>query len=396
VTTKLWTNAGENVRVGNLLVQGTIEGATIQTSAPITVTDPTAGTTAQVVASAGTPATAAPKGSLALDGTNGTALVNTDGTAAGWTGVVNTAGYGVFGAGTDGSPTFDGVSAVLGMVPVANVYTLTRALFLDSPTFAAGVVINLAGFPMFVKTKATGPGAGTVIIADVANPGGSPSVFSPGAGRGNSAAATWYAGGYNGGSGGAGNAFGSANQAGSNLTPSGLTPGTGGAGGTPNAGGAGGGGGTNNAPVAGLAPSGSPANLDQAISGRFVSGGSPFSSATGGGGGGGNAAGTNGGGGGAGGGYTMLACRQFVNPSAFVVHADGGAGANASGGPGPAGGGGGGGGGIAILVSVGTRVNVAGGVTLRAAGGAGGNPVNGGGGGVAGGAGVIIYHNLGA
>src|SRR5262249_13670404 len=54
--------------------------------------------------------------------------------------------WGLFGNGSDGSPTFDGINPQCGITPVGMVYELTgapgRDLYLDSPTINAGVTIK--------------------------------------------------------------------------------------------------------------------------------------------------------------------------------------------------------------------------------------------------------------
>jgi len=53
-------------------------------------------------------------------------------------------GAGYYGYGTDGAPVFDGTTTVLGFVPVANRYLVTRDLFVTNMTINTGVVVAMA------------------------------------------------------------------------------------------------------------------------------------------------------------------------------------------------------------------------------------------------------------
>ena len=51
-----------------------------------------------------------------------------------------------FGDGSDGALNFDGAATVLGMAPVANVYTMTRDILATDVTHGTGVRVEMAGF----------------------------------------------------------------------------------------------------------------------------------------------------------------------------------------------------------------------------------------------------------
>lgn len=296
----------------------------------------------------------AEKGSYCLDITNVKIWQNTDG-ATGWQPAnANAFNYGWFGNGIDGSPTFDGAATILGMAPVANVYTLTRDIFLDTPVGVSGVTIKTAGFAIYVKTDLVGPASGMFTIQDD-GPNGSGS--AAGTGRQNGApdgGPGRLKGGKSGGAGGVNNAFGQAGVASPNTCKA-YPGGNGGVGGTPNAGGSGGGGGPPPNSVLAPAIQGQLGDITNALRGygSDITGGAWFTPGSGGSGGGSNGLGTgSGGGGGAGGGYTVLATKHVTNPGNVTLSANGGNGVAAFGqaGGNSAGGGAGGGGGYAILI----------------------------------------------
>lgn len=66
----------------------------------------------------------------------------------------------LFGTGSDGSVVFDGVATILGMVPVANVYTMTRSIGVLNMTVNTGVTVFVAGWSILV--------AGTLSMAGTA------------------------------------------------------------------------------------------------------------------------------------------------------------------------------------------------------------------------------------
>jgi hypothetical protein len=252
-----------------------------------------------------------------------------------------------FGDGSDGGLIFDGAGPVLGLVPVANVYTLTRDIFAQNLTVNNGVTIKSAGFRVFCRGTLTTLGTGA-ITAD----GNNAAVAVGGAALPSGTLLGTSGGGGNGGASGAG-------AAGSNTTNS-----LGGAGGAGGAGGitAGGAGGTATAPAAAL---GSPRMMTPGMLGYILglAGGAP--TLTGlrggaGGGGGGNATaglGTPGAGGGPGG-VLAIAARILNLASANALRAKGGNGSNATAGGGSNGGGAGAGGGLVIISYVMNKTGV--------------------------------------
>lgn len=269
-------------------------------------------------------------------------------------------GAGNFGDGSDGAITFDGTTTVLGLVPSANVYTLTRDIFLSSGTVAAGVTIKEAGFRIYCSGTLTNALTGK--IQNNGNAGGASSAGTGGAAG--AATGTGSAGGI----GAAGGAGGSGNNAGSagGNSAIGFPGATGGSG-------AGGGDGTHAGGAAGtftalVAAKGGARALFQAYAcGVFGSTGlNVFGGGAGGGGGSGDNADAGGGGGGSGGGVCWIAARTLVNNGAIT--ATGGAGSAGTSAAHNAGGGGGGDGGVVITI---TR-SLSGTGTATAAGGLGG------------------------
>lgn len=289
-----------------------------------------------------------------------------------------TAGLGIYGDGSDGVVTFDGVATVLGLVPAANVYTLARDLFLrDGSAINAGVAIVTNGFRLFCSGTLTNNGtirwngaAGTL--------GGAGAAQTV---NGNGTVGTTAA---IGGGGGNGNPTVGANGAALTRTQGG-SGGNGGAGGT----GAAGTGGVA-APPAQVA--GTLRFMPLSVLGQLVQGNNSFVQTAGGqGAGGGGGDGTNsGGGGGAGGGIVLVAARYLAGTGAIQARGGtGGAGAAT----GNTGGGGGGGGGLVLVTSgsvvIGSPNSIAG-QSIDANGGALGAHFGTGADGVAGSSGTVI------
>ena len=61
---------------------------------------------------------------------------------------------GAFGDASDGSRTFDGSTTILGMAPVANVYTLIRDFYFDTLTINSGITIKTDGYAIYANTIA--------------------------------------------------------------------------------------------------------------------------------------------------------------------------------------------------------------------------------------------------
>jgi hypothetical protein len=280
------------------------------------------------------------------------------------------------GDGSDGSPTFDGAATILGLVPSGNVYTLTRDLFLDSPTINNGVTIKLAGYSFICK--------GTCTLNGVIERNGNNAVNSSSGLVGAQGAALTGGRLPGSGAGGAGvNANINGNAAGNiSGTPQGYTNsgGTGGSG----TGGSGGLGGTSTEAAAG---GGGWRVASQAMKGRNWTE-TLFSIGPGGGGGAGNSGSPSGSGGG-GGGWGVAGAKQFTGSGS--MQAKGGNGGNAFNGGGNSGGGGGGVGGVFVVVYVtGTAP------TVSVTGGSPGTGVGTGTNGNSGGAGISLILRLGA
>lgn len=267
-------------------------------------------------------------------------------------------GLAIYGDGSDGSPTFDGSTTILGMAPSSSVYTMTRDLYLDSPTINNNVTIKTVGFRFFVKGVLTGGGSAALVAFD-----GSPAVGAT-AGSINAAnpstIAVSGASGQAGGNGGtangtsgtsATNSFGGASGAGGHGSGT-NTGGTGRSASAPNVG--------NGALHAG--PQAAIGLLQSATNASLV-----LSGGAGGSGGGGDAS-NSGGGGGGGGGSMVIVVKTFAGTGA--IHARGGAGANGV--AGQSGGGGGGGGGWIVIISGSVSAGAVSGWTVDTSGGAAG------------------------
>lgn len=61
----------------------------------------------------------------------------------------------VYGTGMDGDATLNGSSTVLGMIPVSNVYNMTRDMYFNNLTIGDGVRLQPDGFRIFVKNTLT-------------------------------------------------------------------------------------------------------------------------------------------------------------------------------------------------------------------------------------------------
>ena len=307
-------------------------------------------------------------------GVNGLILTTDSTQPAGvkWTSAPATISQGFYGDGSDGTPTFDGSSTVLGMVPSGNTYTLTRDILPSSLTVNSGVSIITNNFRIYCSGTLTNNGTIQYngLVGAVGGAGGAG--ISP-LGTLNTV----------GGSGGAGS---------TGVGSSGVAPtsyclgGNGGAGGTGTS--AGGAGGVGTAP---FTTAGSLRTLPQASIGAFIRAGSAPISANGGsgGGGGGGDGSHSGGGGGGAAGFVLINAYLFSGTGNIqAIGGNGGAGAAGST---KAGGGGGGGGGLICIVSRSISGGAIPGQTLSVSGGIGGNGVGAGAGnGTAGNTGSII------
>jgi hypothetical protein len=266
--------------------------------------------------------------------------------------------YSLFGDKSDGSVTFDGATTILGIVPVGNVYTLTREINCINITINNGVTVNPAGFEIHC--------AGTLInngIIDCSGNSGSPGASGT-AVPGNGGAAPYtqrlflasgMAGGNGGGNTGTGTSNGSSTVAVSPLiaVPTAVSA-------NMLAGGGGSGGSSHGA--ASVAGSAANARLAGAKGGSGGAGlGTGSSEITG-------------GGGGSGGGVILI--YAFVLNNAGTIQAKGGQGGNGVTATDKSGNGGGGGGGCIIICYRSTTGSGIG--TLTVTGGAAGTGGNGG------------------
>ena len=290
----------------------------------------------------------------------------------------------LFGDGSDGTVTFDGVATILGMVPVANVYTMTRDLYLDTATINTGITLNTGGFRIFVKTLLTLTGFARINYDGLAGSAG----LVNGGGGGAAALAAGTLGGSNAGGAGGNPGGGSGVSVAQGTNATDWRPGLGGAGGA----GVGAGGGNGGFSLSASA-NGSVNNfLAATVYNLIVSGAVASLKLTGGGGGGGGGGGNNaptggfGGGGGSGGGLIVVVARQIAGTGSITARGGAG-GAGFAGGGGLACGGGGGGGGGLITVAIGQGAFP----TTDVSGGLGGAGGNGGVAGVAGSAGKVVF-----
>jgi hypothetical protein len=322
-----------------------------------------------------------PGGTALIINPGGCVVLIYDGTSSRWrtigqigaTVLVSSPVFGLFGDGSDGPIHFDGIATItLGnngqtIVPSGNVYTLPRDIFPTTVVIDAGVAVNAAGFFIFAKTSANGPG--TILCNGGAGGNGTTAGGAGGAGafaggRYNNAGLLGVAGSI------AQGTIGLINNGAPNPSPIGGGGAASGGNGTKaNASGAGGSSG-GFAGGAGTGNNTSGANaggykvLDIVILG-VGSGGTRFIlTGCSGGSGAGNAS-VGGGGSGAGGGYVGLFTPVVLGP--LTLQANGGNGGNGSTG-GNSGGGGGGGGGYAFLLAIIGGSNV----TIQVNGGTGG------------------------
>jgi hypothetical protein len=261
---------------------------------------------------------------------------------------------GSFGTGADGKVTIN-----------ANT-PLVRDMYYESLTINSGFTLSTGGFKIYVAGTLTLVGTATIACV-----GGNASGLTAGAGAPAGTSGS-------GSTGGAGRNTAGAGNAGSALTS--VMGASGGSGGAANAS-SGGSGGTVTALTVALGGPRPFDNIQNAVSGRAISG-IAINGGTGGGGGAAIAASTSGAGGG-GGGLIFIIARNIVvtGVGPAVITAAGGNGSNAT--VGTAGGGGGGGGGVIIIVvGVGNlRQNIPSSVlTITAAGGTGGLGITTGGG----------------
>ncbi len=279
-------------------------------------------------------------------------------------------GLGFYGDGSDSTQTFDGTTAILGMTPSSNIYTLVRDLYLQTSSLTGSAVLKTNGFRVFCTGTLT-VGASATIQANGANAGTAP------AGGGSQSP----------GSIGAGSNAGGAGHVGSGSGTGGGSPSPSSMGGAGGAGGFNGGGGTGGGTAGGsVAPptavAGVPRHAVSAISGRNTSS-QVYLGGAGGAGGNGDTN-TTGGGGGCGGDVISIIAKAIVNNG--TISAKGGTGGNATGTGGlGAGGGGGGGGGLALLIYGSFTGNAA-----SVAAGNGGSPYTTGATGATGSVGTII------
>ena len=61
----------------------------------------------------------------------------------------------IYGTGADGNITLDGSSVILGIAPVASVYSMTQDLYLNNLTINQGVTLAPNGYRIFVKNLLT-------------------------------------------------------------------------------------------------------------------------------------------------------------------------------------------------------------------------------------------------
>jgi hypothetical protein len=273
-------------------------------------------------------------------------------------------GLAAYGDGSDGSPTFDGSTTILGAAPVANVYTMTRDWYLASPTINNGVTIITNGYRLFASGTITGGGAAAGIVwnGNVSFNGS----YGGGNQIGNGVGTIFTQSGVAGYGGGQSN-----NANGSN----GGTPAV------PSYGGSGGGGGNGSGGTLGaaggvaVAPTAAYQSFHSLDAVRALllfnnTGTSQLVAVVGGGGGAGGGGDTAnpGGGGGGGGGQVVVVARAFAGTG--VIQARGGAGISPS--SNNVGGGGGGGGGWVVVISGSVSGGAISGWAIDANGGAAG------------------------
>lgn len=310
------------------------------------------------------------------NGTNGQVLTANTGAAPTWQAASSgSAQLGVYGDGSDGTQTFDGITTILGIVPTGTAgnyfYTLARDIFLQSSTIDSGVSIVTNGFRFFCQGTLTNNGT----IEWNGNAGVTGGIGGAGLTNANVFTGTF---GF-GGSGATGTGSSSNNQS---ANPFGGPGGNGGAGAS--------GGGAAGTITPSVASKGSLRSIPQSVTGILLYSSSNGSVSTGTGGGGGGGDGVNkGGGGGGSGGLVLLVVYKFAGTG--NISALGGNGGNGALVGTNCGGGGGGGGGVVIITSNSISSGAISGQTISAAGGTAGNgSVGGGSAGSNGSAGTII------
>lgn len=282
---------------------------------------------------------------------------------------------GSFGDGSDGDLDFDGVAAVLGLAPVAGVYTLIRDIYAGDCLVQAAASIVTAGFKIYAQ------GVLTVEAGATVGRNGNDGVAGVGGGAAGAALAAGTVHG-SAGAGGAGNV--AAGAAGTAATAS--IGGAGGAGAT-QGGNAGGAGGAATVPTAVQGGANVPRAMPYCITGGLAGAAVATLYQGGGGGGGGAGDGANsGGGGGSGGGVVLIAAALFAGDG--TIEANGGAGGAGDTAGGSSGGGGGGGGGLVITTSQNPMPAT---LTVQALGGAPGAAGGGGAAGTVGAVGTVIH-----
>jgi len=279
----------------------------------------------------------------------------------GGTGVKYEINLGNYGDGSDGTQTFDGTTTILAMVPVANVYTLLRDMFLSTSSINNGVTIISNGFRLYCKGTLTNNGTIRWSGNDGTNTGvaglskyNSQSSININVGTSSPGTA--------GGTGTIASGINGVNNAASSLS-------FGGAGGKGGAGASGGG--QRGTQVTILGPVGSMRDQAKILFTRATTS-TVFSQLLGGtGGGGGGGDGVNVGGGGGSGGAIVVLIALYIAGTGTISANGGNGGAGAPAGT-NCGGGGGGGGGIVLIISRSANNDVISGQTLTVTGGVGG------------------------
>lgn len=260
-----------------------------------------------------------------------------------------------FGDGSDGSVTFDGSTTILGMVPAASVYTMTRDIFCTNITINAGVTLKTNGFQIFASGTLTMVNATTSIIQNNGNNGTAGSGATKGTGGTAPASYSVMPGqaGTDGGN-GSSNIPGFSGGNGTNITNAVLSTMVGGQGGAGGScvNGSGGGGTVGTATLYSGIKSTLIASMQSNPAGTLRAN----TSGTGGGGGGSDSGSGTGGGGGGGGssGGSVVIYANAVSGSGTIkaIGGNGGNGGNATGSVNGAGGGGGGGGAGGVILIV--------------------------------------------
>lgn len=352
--------------------------APVSASSPIAVGDndtrvPTQGENDALVGTSGTPSS------------SNKYVTNADTTGTGSVVRSSKLIYPELGNGSDGTLTFDGTTTILGMVPSANVYTLTKDIYGTTITINNSITIETGGYRIFATIEIINNG----IIKRSPN-NGAVGGLAGGTGGAALSSGTIY-GGLAGGNGalarnfGSGSTTGLSGSSGSSQTESiGSAGAAGGAGGSDNAGHSGGSGGAAGSVTLSVQTIN---NVIFAVSMREFQGELikyiKASAASGGGGEGGLLNGGitgGGGGGGSTGGIVFIAAKTITNNG--TISANGGNGGNGSNGTSTSGGGGGGGGGNGgVVVLIYNSITTG---TITVTGGTGGTAGTGGGTGASG------------